>query len=70
MENRILVTAYLTTAGFSVDTAVNGREAVEKFKRARYTAVLMDLQMPVMDGCTATRKFDDGKKQTPPQRRR
>jgi two-component system, sensor histidine kinase and response regulator len=38
-----------------VDTASNGQEALEKIKSTRYALVLMDVQMPVMDGLEATR---------------
>lgn len=50
----------LTQAGFEVDTAENGQIAVDMLSAAeagRYDAVLMDIQMPVMDGYTATRKI-------------
>ncbi|QHW31436.1 response regulator [Paenibacillus rhizovicinus] len=40
-----------------VDVAVNGEEAVGLVERNRYDAILMDLQMPVMDGYEATRKL-------------
>jgi CheY-like chemotaxis protein len=40
--------------GFAVDIANNGHEAVQKVDANRYVAVLMDLQMPGMDGFEAT----------------
>ena len=46
---------YLRRSGCVVDTAVNGREAVEQFGRQRYDIVFMDCQMPVMDGFAAAR---------------
>ena len=45
---------HLTAAGFSVDLAENGRQAVEAFKRTRYDLILMDIQMPVLNGFDAT----------------
>jgi hypothetical protein len=56
-ENVILLRAYLDNASFSLHFASNGVEAVKKRKRAHYNLILMDVQMPVMDGYTATREI-------------
>ena len=45
----------LAKAGLVVDTAVNGQEAVVKAQAKRYDMILMDIQMPVMNGYEATR---------------
>ncbi|MBU2678174.1 MAG: response regulator [Gammaproteobacteria bacterium] len=47
----------LRQARLHVDTALNGKEAVEKVGLAHYDCVLMDVQMPVMDGYTATERI-------------
>jgi len=53
--NREVSVALLRAAGMDVDTAVDGVQAVDKLRSARYDFVLMDMQMPVMDGLEATR---------------
>jgi CheY-like chemotaxis protein/HPt (histidine-containing phosphotransfer) domain-containing protein len=53
--NLVLIQAYLKGPSFDVHTAPNGAIAVEKFQSSAYDVVLMDIQMPVMDGYTATR---------------
>jgi CheY-like chemotaxis protein len=45
-----LLTAYLQLEGFSVTTAGNGAEGLERMRQARPCLVLLDLMMPVMDG--------------------
>ena len=52
--NQRLMTALLTSAGHSVTVAANGRKAVEAMMRETFDIVLMDVQMPVMDGIQAT----------------
>jgi two-component system, sensor histidine kinase RpfC len=52
--NREIFLAMLEHFSLEVDTAVNGREAVEAFRAAPYSLVLMDCQMPEMDGFQAT----------------
>ncbi len=49
--------ALLRDAGFVVDVATDGAIALDKVQRAPYDVILMDVQMPVMDGLTATREI-------------
>ena len=55
--NQELALEILQGAGIRVDVANNGAEAVGKVSRTRYDGVLMDCQMPVMDGFEATRQI-------------
>jgi two-component system, sensor histidine kinase and response regulator len=54
-DSRLLISAFLRQTRCQIDFAENGQIAVEKFTRNRYDLVLMDMQMPVMDGYAATR---------------
>lgn len=56
-DNQFLVTEYLKNQGHTLDFANNGVEAFEKFRSSRHDIVLMDLQMPEMDGYQATREI-------------
>jgi CheY-like chemotaxis protein len=55
--NQQVAREILEGAGLNVDLAADGQEAVNAVKENNYDAVLMDVQMPVMDGYTATRKI-------------
>ena len=63
--NRQLAGLVLRKAGLTVDEAENGAIAVEKASLGIYDLLLMDMQMPVMDGFTATKTLRDQGLQTP-----
>jgi CheY-like chemotaxis protein len=55
LENRQLILAFLRDTHHVVECAEDGRVAVERFKEGDYDLVLMDVQMPEMDGYSATK---------------
>jgi signal transduction histidine kinase/DNA-binding response OmpR family regulator/sensor domain CHASE-containing protein len=54
-DNRVLIQSYFKKTPYQLDIAENGEIAIEKFKSGDYHLVLMDMQMPVMDGYTTTK---------------
>lgn len=59
-ENQILISHFLGHLGAIIDLASNGTEAVEKAMANEYSAVLMDIQMPFLDGYEATSRLRQG----------
>ncbi|MFB3763973.1 MAG: response regulator [Methanotrichaceae archaeon] len=53
--NRKILLLMLSRLGYTADTATNGKEAIEALERQSYDLVLMDLQMPILDGLRAAR---------------
>lgn len=54
-DNLFLISRYLKNEEANVDTAINGQDALEKVRTQKYDVILMDLQMPIMDGYQAVR---------------
>ena len=62
---RELYTAVLIEEGYSVDSAINGKEAVEMVIKNKYDLVVTDIRMPVMDGIEALGKILSRDKKIP-----
>jgi CheY-like chemotaxis protein len=57
LVNQKVATRVLEKEGFQVDVAVDGRQAVDAWRRGTYDLILMDCQMPQLDGYEATREI-------------
>ncbi len=69
-DNRMLVQAFLKALPYAIDAVENGAAAIEAVKRSDYGLVLMDIQMPVVDGIAAARAIrawerESGRERTP-----
>jgi PAS domain S-box-containing protein len=69
-DNIYVIRAYLRQPGIQLEVVKNGQEALDAFKQAGYDLVLMDMEMPIMDGYTATRAIreweeKEGRSRTP-----
>jgi len=61
LNNQMLASAYLNATNAQVDIANDGIEALEHLKRTSYDVILMDIQMPRMDGMLCTQKIKENK---------
>ena len=66
-DNRMIMRDVLSAAGYELIEAVNGKDGVSRAQSDRPDLILMDIQMPVLDGYEATRqiKADPNLKSTP-----
>ena len=56
-DNRVILRDLLSTAGYQLIEATNGQEGVELAQKERPDLILMDIQLPVIDGYEATRRI-------------
>ena len=62
LVNQEVAVDMLEQSGYEIDVAVNGEEVLEALSKERYGLVLMDCEMPVMDGFTATKQIREREK--------
>jgi len=55
--NQMVIKEFLTRRGYQVEIAQSGREVLEKIQKERYHLILMDVEMPDMDGIQTTKKI-------------
>lgn len=64
-DNRFLISHFLRTSGADVESALNGLEGAEMAQNSNYDLILMDIQMPILDGYQATQRLRDEGLETP-----
>jgi len=60
-EQKAALLELLKKMGYNTDVVSNGQEALQALKKAQYNLVIMDVQMPIMDGFAATAEIRSGK---------
>jgi len=55
--NQEIILGILEDSGIKIDIANNGQEAIEKYEECNYSLILMDIDMPIMDGYEATQRI-------------
>lgn len=65
LENHMLLNVYLTKMGMTVESATNGEVGVQKALAKHFDLILMDIQMPVLDGYSATEQLRASGYKTP-----
>ncbi|MCW3788575.1 response regulator [Plebeiibacterium sediminum] len=63
-SNQQIIILYIKNEVNKIEVAYNGKEALDKFGKAKYDLILMDVQMPIMDGFKATQKIREIEKST------
>lgn len=63
-ENRNLIKVFLKNTNYKITEAENGEIAVARVKKDKFDIILMDMQMPILDGYSATQQIRDWEKQS------